>query len=291
MRKGFVISISTFLVMITVVWFSIFYTGFMQNQEADIYSTYPIEKAGFVADDIIWDVNQIVGIGQSVERRTDFMRIEIKDKLPADINKLQLIDYNEFVDINYSEKQNASINLDFSNLLDGKVELLFSNGLVYEHQYSGDQNFSKFYRNDGSDTGVFTYDINVFVQNARYDSGESEEWDCDNDGDVNVNLRYSDSYGESVNSFCQQDSEEEYEYEFEFDSVAGSLVVSFGDVQGNENSLKIRNNIGNPNVEVVVSISAELASPTEEVVWYYDADLNYVQGAVELNRKIELGRS
>ena len=289
-EKGFVISISTFLVMITVVWFSMFYTGLVQNQEADIYSNYPIEKAGFVADDIIWDVNQIVGIGQNVERGINFMQIEISDKMPADINKLQLIDYNKFIDGNYSERQNASIALDFANLLDGKIELLFSNGLVYEHQYSGDENYAMFYKDDPQGTEVLSYDINVFVQNARYDAASSTAWNCDNHSII-VNLRYSDSYGESVGSFCTQNPNNSYSYSFAFIDIAGNLTVSFGSISGNKNAVKVANSIENPNASVLVSIDANLASTAEEIVWYYDADLNYAQENVELNSKIELGRS
>ena len=272
-QKGFVISVSTFLVLITVVWFSIFYSGLMQNQEAGIYSNYPIEKAGFVADDIIWDVNQIVGIGQNVERGTDSMQIEIKDKLPADINKLQLIDYNKFIDTNYSEKQNASITLNFANLLDGKAELLFSNGLVYEHQYLGDENYVMFYKDDPHGTEVLSYDINVFVQNIRYDAANSTAWNCDSKGTVTVNLRYRDSYGESVNSFCTQKPNSSYSYSFAFVDVAGNLTVSFGRIGGNKNSVKIANSIENPNAFAIVSIDANLVSTAEEMVWYYDADL------------------
>jgi len=130
MKKGFTITISTILIVITITWFSIFYAGFSQKQELNIYSNYPIEKAGFVADDIIWDVNVIVGISSNIDRKTDFTNIVVRDKIPADINKLQLIDYNKFIDANYSQWQNASIDLDFNKLIDGKAELLFSNGLV-----------------------------------------------------------------------------------------------------------------------------------------------------------------
>ncbi len=291
-KKGFVISISTILIVITIVWFSVFYQGMIKDREVNINAIYPIEKAGLVADDVIFDISKILGVEQTVGRAGTFMTIGLEDKIPADINKYQLIDYNIFVDGNYGTMQNASISLGLDRLLDGNAEMVFDNGLRYTHQYDGDQNFVRFFRDDGSDTGVFTYDINVYVDGARYDSSGSTAWTCDSGGDVNVNLRYTDNFGESVTSICDQDPTQEYEYEFAFQgSVMGDLVVSFGDVQGNENSVKVRDNIQTPNVSVRISIEAKFAASTEEVVWYYDADLNYVQSDVAINRKIELGSS
>jgi len=289
-EKGFTISISTILLVITIVWFSVFYAGFAQRQEANIYSSYAIEKAGFVADDITEDVSSILGTDVNVNKGPNFTTIVFADKLPGDINKLQLVDYNQFVDVNYSTRQNASIDLDFTRLLDGKAEMLFSNGLVYEHAYSLDQNFVQFSKGNGGNTGVFTYDIGIYATVGRLDL--ATPWACDSTGDVNVSLRYSDSYGETSQTLnCKQDSSSLYTYTFTFLDSGGSLTVYFGSFGGLGNSVIIRRGIENPLIAVETLILAELPSPSQELVWYYDADLNYMQQDVNLSRKIELGRA
>jgi len=219
-----------------------------------------------------------------------FTVIEFRDIIPSDVNKMQLLDWNSFVDGNYAARQNASIRLGIERLVDKKTEIVFSNDLQYDYAYGLDQNFVLVRKGNGSNTNAITYDINVFVQGARLDA--STPWTCDSTGDVNVNLRYLDSYGESENSLnCKQDPAGIYVYTFTFQSLGGSLVVSFGNIDGNSNAAKVRNTIESTGVSVASSIRAEFASEAGGISWFYDADLNYVQQDVNLNRKFELGRA
>jgi hypothetical protein len=187
--------------------------------------------------------------------------------------------------------QNAEIGLSLERVLDGKTELVFGNGLVYEHAYNPDENFVQVRKLDGSDTGMLTYDITVYVDGGRLNA--SVPWPCDAAGDVNVNLRYSDSYGEVEDLLnCRQDSTVSYAYTFDFQGgVGGTLQVRFGNVDGNLNAVRVRNAIESPSITVSTAIKAEMVSPAGELVWYYDGDLNYSQDSVNLNRKFELGRA
>jgi len=289
-KKGLVISLSTMLIFIVVVWFAAFYSGKVERQEQSILESFAIEKAGFVADDIIWDVNQMLGTGQDINKGPNNTTIRLNDKIPADTNKMQLIDYNAFVDGNYARMQNASIKLNFEKLVDGKTEMIFNNGLQYEYAYNKDQNFVLFRKGNGSNTGAESYDINLFVRGARLDTATA--WNCDANQDVNVSLRYSDSYGESTQTLgCEQNPSLIYTYTFTFQEIEGSLTATFGSVDGNINAVKIRNRIQNPNIEVFTSIQAQLPSTSEELEWFYNADLNYAQEDVNLNRKILLGKA
>jgi len=288
--KGFVISMSTILVFITVVWFAVFYAGNVGRSEANALETYRVLKAGFVVDDLVYDLNQMLGTSVDVNKGLAFTVIEFRDIIPSDVNKMQLLDWNSFVDGNYAARQNASIRLGIERLVDKKTEIVFSNDLQYDYAYGLDQNFVLVRKGNGSNTNAITYDINVFVQGARLDA--STPWTCDSTGDVNVNLRYLDSYGESENSLnCKQDPAGIYVYTFTFQSLGGSLVVSFGNIDGNSNAAKVRNTIESTGVSVASSIRAEFASEAGGISWFYDADLNYVQQDVNLNRKFELGRA
>jgi len=289
-RKGLVISLSTLLIFIVLVWFASFYSGKVVRQEEHISDSFAIEKAGFVADDIVFDINRVLGAGYDVNKGLDFMILKLNDKISVDNNREQLLDLESFLEGDYATRQSASIVLDFSELLDGATELKFSNGLVYEHGYDDDFNFVQLRNVDASNTGALTYDINVFVQGAQLDTAVF--WGCGSSGDVNVNLRYKDSFGESENLLgCKRNFNAVYSSTFTFVDLGGDITVRFGNVDGNLNAVRVKNTVDNPSVDILISIGMELPSPSNGIYWYYDADLNYVQGNVELNRKIELGRA
>jgi len=289
-KRGFVFSVSTILIVIVLVWFASFYAGKVDRQELTLFEGYAIEKAGFVADDITYDVNALLGTAQDVDRGPNFLRIRLGDKIPADINKLQLVDLNNFVDGNYATMQRASIGLGLGNLLDGKTEMVFSNGLQYDYAYNSDQNFVLFRNSDGGSTGVLTYDLNLHFLAGRVDT--ATPWACDSGNDVNVNLYYRDDFGNSSSTTgCEQNPAGSYTYTFTFVDQAGSVTVEFGSVDGNQNAVQVRNAVVNPNISVKTSVQAVLPSPSDEIEWFYDADLNYVHEDVNLNRKIVLGRA
>jgi len=97
---------------------------------------------------------------------------------------------------------------------------------------------------------------------------------------------------ESENSLgCKQDSTGSYTYTFDLTNSNGSIQVRFGSVDGNINGARVRNMAVSPNIAVFSSIGASFPSPSSQLYWYYDADLNYSQIDVNLNRKIVLGRA
>ena len=284
-KKGFVISFSTLLILMVMVFFAVFYSEKVEREEVMVMQGLAVEKAGFVADDLVWDLNKLIGIGVDINRGEDFTLIHLSDVLPSEINAFELNDWNAFVDGNYGTQQKAEIELGLDELVDGKIELVFSNGLQFDHSYA-DSNYVHFFRRDGSDTGVTAYDINVDVSGATYDSGNSTPWTCDNDQDVNVNLLFNGS----VSSDCKQDPTGSYSYEFAFQGISETLTVEYGNISSRENSVKISTDLKS-DVSVKIAIAAELPSPGSEIVWYYNADLNYSQGDVNVNRKFELGRA
>jgi len=286
--NGIILSLSTLLLLITVIWFSAFYSAKVERQENNTLANFAIEKAGFVAGDMAFDVNKLLGISQDVNNAQGFALIKLNGKLPAGNHRQSLALLESFLEGTYSARQNAEIRLDFNRLIDGSAEMEFSNGLLYEHAYANDLNFVQFRKKDSGNTGALSYDITLFVNGARL--LDSSPWICGTEGDVNVNLRYSDSFGESQSLLgCKQSAGGTYLYSFEFVELEGSLVVSFGNVDGNINAVKVRNTIANPNIEVFISLGVKVPSPAAGLYWYYDADLNYAQQNTLVNRKILLG--
>ncbi|MFH1390955.1 MAG: hypothetical protein ABIH20_01450 [Candidatus Diapherotrites archaeon] len=283
MNKGFIISFSTFLVAGFLVLFSIFYVGLVEKQEISILETFSVEKAGFVADDIDYDINTILGTYIDVNRGSSLTTIKILEKLPADTNKLQLIDYSSFVDVNYSGQQNASIELHLDNLIDGKTELVFSNDLQYDYGYSGDSNVL-FYK-PSSDTQVLTYDINININDS---SLIVTPWTWqDITGDINVNLNFVDQNASNeVHYSGKLDSSIENTYNWNYSGIAeDSFYIKIGAFGGNSKALQLTESIGDSSSQAQVSIISTINSPVS-LKWYYDADLNYSQGDVNVNRKI-----
>ena len=144
MKKGVVFTMSTLLISLFLVMLALSLNILNEKNENNISRIFPIEKAGFVADDIDFDINKIIGTEISAQRTISLTRIFISDVLPGDTNKLKLIDYEIFAESVYAGQQNAQIDLNTDNLTDGKTEIIFSNGLNYEYDYANDSNVDFF---------------------------------------------------------------------------------------------------------------------------------------------------
>ncbi|MBN1940655.1 MAG: hypothetical protein JW772_00575, partial [Candidatus Diapherotrites archaeon] len=201
---------------------------------------------------------------------------------------MELIDLENFIDGNYAAQQNAAIDLNLARLLDGNTEIVFSNGLRYDYNY-GAQN-SVFLHVPGDDTGVLAYDINVSVNDS---SVWKSAWNWDAGGDITVNLKFSDeNAGNAVAQSGKLDSGVANIYRWDYSETQGdSLYIIVGALQGSGKIARITEAIADADSAALVGIKATIASPANEISWYYDADLNYSQGDVNLNRKLELGRA
>lgn len=289
-KRGLVIGISTIFLTVVLLWFAIFYSSEVRQRESDIYADFAVYKAKYVYDDVLSDLNRLLGASVLVKRDVNYTSIWIRDVIPPDISRESIKDWNSYIQDTYAPRQNSDMNLSIDNLADGKTELLFSNGLQYDYNHAPDANRIHFFKTDGGNTGVLTYDINLHVVGARYDEAGSVPWVCDSGGDVNVNLSYTDSYNEGFTSICRQDSTSLYTYTIAFQGAGETVTLEFGDVNSMPNSVSVVSGL-RQGIKTYFSIRAEIPSPEDEIVWYYDADLNYAQKDVNLNRKFVIGRS
>ena len=288
MNKGFVLSFSAVLLIIVLVMFAVFYSGKNIREEQNILGMYSIEKAGFVADDIESDFNRLLETSVDVNKGVSFTELRFRDKLPADINKMQLIDLKNFIDGNYSVQQNASINLDINKLIDGNTELRFSNNLQYDYNY-GVVN-SVFFRNYLGDTNIISYVIDININDT---SIAVIPWTWNPAGDINVTLRFTDyNVSNKVSYTGILESGVENIYQWNYSGIAGdSFYIRVGGLETNKKALQLINSIDDPNSVAVIDFNALMPTSSGNLIWYYDADLNYVQSDVSVNRKIELGRA
>ncbi len=290
MKKGFVFTASVILIVLILVLFASFYAQKNAESERQILKTSAILKAGFAADDVESDLNELLGLKTSITRNNPVTIITINDSLPSSLHFSNFSEWSSFVSGNYATQQNASIVINASALADGKAELLFSNGLEYDHQYSNDQNYVKFFNPSGS-TNAVTFDVNLVISGAQYDSENSNAWVCPHGGDVNVRLNLKDAFGSTIESECQMHAHQEYEYEIAFVGKNGNVKVKFGSIDGNNGSLKIENNLEDSDVNVNIILRTELPKSINPIKAYYNVDLNYAQADVNINKLLEVAEN
>lgn len=286
MQKGLVLSLSTILITMVLVLMALFYANSVQKNETSLLQTFFVEKAGFVGDDIDYDFNKILGTHIDVNRGS-LTQITFNDKMPGDINKLQLIDYNNFVSQVYSGQQNAVINLHLDNLVDGKTELIFSNGLQYDYSYSSD-NIINIYKL-GGDTEIITYDISIGINDS---SIVVSPWTWEDvTGDINVNLNFVDQNTLSeVHHSGKLNSAITNTFTWSYSGTPGDIFsISIGTIDGNSNALRLTESIDDSASQATITIMATIGS-SSAINWSYDADLNYTQRDVNVNRKILYNR-
>ena len=289
MKKGLVFSLGTMLIASSILLFAVFYAQKVQTEENSIYKNFETEKAGFAAEDITSDINSILEAQIDANRSQTDLSITFFDQLPPKTAKSELTDYNSFVFNKYSAQQNAAIAMNIDRLVDGKTELVFSNGLQYDYDYSGSQNSVMFYLPEGN-TNADSFDANIFVSGAQFDGANSAPWSCSGSGKP-VNLNFSDSFGSTISSSCLHSPLLFSEYSFAFIGESGTLSVQYGGIGVNQNALKIQSTLSNTGISAKTAIKTILPPLATEIKWSYDADLNYSQGGTNISRKIEIGRS
>ncbi|MCK4884160.1 MAG: hypothetical protein KAS30_04775, partial [Candidatus Diapherotrites archaeon] len=218
MKKGIVFTFSILLIASILVIFTSFYANSVAKDESNVLLGFAIEKTGFVGDDIDWDVNAILGTHADVNRGS-VTTFHFEDSFPGNVNKLKLQEYGDFVDSNYSGLQNANLTLNLGNLTDGKAEMIFSNGLQYDYDYSAEE--ITIYK-PSADSEVITYDINVNI-NAASTATVPWIWQ-DVTGDINVNLNFAD---ENVSNAVQYSGklDSSIENTYQWDYLGGRFYI------------------------------------------------------------------
>ncbi|MBU1120408.1 MAG: hypothetical protein ABIE23_04135 [archaeon] len=288
--KGYVLTISTLLIVSIILLFSVFYLSKAEKSEKALSELVPIEKAGFVVDDIAFDLNKLLETAVKIERIDSNTRITFNDKLASDLDKEnELMDYQNFLYGVYAVQQNAVISIDFNNLVDGKTEMLFSNGLQYDYNYGGSDANVLFYAS-GGDTNATRMDINVSVNDS---SVLLEPWSWDPGGDITVNLFYEDQNAlNTVNSSGTLNSSSLHTYAIHFsETVNDVLEVLVGGIEGHNGGFALVEGIDNTSskANLVFSVTAP-SNDVNSLYYYYNADLNYEQLDVNANGLIQIGK-
>ena len=284
--KGFVISISALLLLSALLVFSQFYLNLNLERESEVVSVFSVEKAGFVKSDLSFDLNKLLETSVDVNRGVSFTEIFLRDKLPSDLNKLNVLGLRSFLSSVYAKQQNISIEVDFNKLVDGKTELVFSNALQYDYSYANDTNV--FFYVPASDSNVTVFDINVTVNDSVV---SSIPWSLNPSGDINVSLRYEDGNG-VITSSGKLDSSTLNTFTFNYSgNPDDSFSVEIGAIEGSQKALRISESFDNAATRSSISVRAVVPSSSDNLYWFYDADLNFSVADVNSSGKILIGEN
>ena len=284
--KGFVISISVLLILSALLVFSQFYLNLNLERESEVVSVFSVEKAGFVRSDLSFDLNKLLETSVDVNRGVSFTEIFLRDKLPSDLNKLNVLGLRSFLSSVYAKQQNISIEVDFNKLVDGKTELVFSNALQYDYSYANDTNV--FFYVPASDSNVTVFDINVTVNDSVV---SSIPWSLNPSGDINVSLRYEDGNG-VITSSGKLDSSTLNTFTFNYSGNPNdSFSVEIGAIEGSQKALRISESFDNAATRSSISVRAVVPSSSDNLYWFYDADLNFSVADVNSSGKILIGEN
>ncbi|MEW6295680.1 MAG: hypothetical protein AB1467_05310 [Candidatus Diapherotrites archaeon] len=292
--KGYLLSFSVLVLFSLLIVFSQFYFNSEKSFDETIAGQSIIDKAGFVADDISSDLNSMLGTGIEADRNTEFIQLKFFDVLPSDLNKQEaLLNYSDFINSSYALQQNAFLSLDLNDLADGKTELVFSNGLEYDYNYSPNSSYSdavvSFYSSTGS-TNVLSYDINVSVNSS---SIKVIPWTWNAGGDISVNLYYYDlNSSNTVWVSGKIDSALDNSYKIYFSASPDDVLeIHLGLIDGRQKSFKLLEDIDTPSSKASLYLGALIPFVSNnDFSYYYNGTINYRQLDVNNFSFIELGK-
>ncbi len=264
--KGFFVSLVTITMILIIFFLWSSTTRASIDFDLNVYESYSSATPGFLADDIWFDVNKIVGPSMNLTKGVEdnFTRIYIGDFLPKSNFTSRLQSYKDFVEERMLNQTNANISLDFSSLTDGNLEVTLMDNYTYLNDYlSSEENTVLFYKND-EDTDVYEYYINITTPQSR-ESVDDFNWNPS--GSINVTLVYSDNNGTTTTSGrLRPNIANEFEIEYE---NGGEIEITIGR-NFNDGEFVMRTQ----NVSTTFNLVAVL-DPQSSLGMEYNATLNY----------------
>jgi hypothetical protein len=276
-RKGFFVSIVTLALALSIVAFMMNFHTAQITMNRQLIEGLPAETAGYAFDDVSSDLDGLTGINFALVRNETHVNASFGGTLGEHRNVSQdILNYGRFAAGYYSQWTGANLSLDLSNISDGGVEVVLTNGL--EYVLTNESAIFQTVATSGS-ANVTRYEISVSVDKYRR---TTTPW-TPAGGDVQVVLRYSDKNGSIVDSVSLS-SIGINNYVIDY-SPSEVLTISVGQDGGRTGRLSITQGL---NVTALVRVNATINyTNSNEVVAYYSVFMNYSQGGVERKAFVE----
>ncbi|QLJ52760.1 MAG: hypothetical protein Sv326_0585 [Candidatus Fermentimicrarchaeum limneticum] len=263
MRRGFVITISTILLLMVILLFSQANQNRMREEQRAVMEAHLIDSAAYFFDDAAEDFRSMLGPAVEISRNSSESNITFRDRLPrGGGDGLLLSNYGEFV-ADYSNKTNSAVSLNSSNLENGRL-IVFSNGLRYDRNSTS----VRFYSSSGG-TNATAYELSIF-SNA-YRKGENIS-SLSKTGSVRLTIHYSDLSGNrDVSGAFDPNAETVYSVNYT-DSPESALLVRVGS-SGSPGSVGVEQN-GSVQTDMNVTATGGWSCALD---YAYDVNMSYRQ--------------
>ena len=262
MRKGFVITVSTLLMLMVIIMFSQSSQRITKESNRAVIDTEMIDSASYMFDDVAEDLKGMLGPQVSISRNISESNITIIEQLPRSIDDNALLSsYGSFIS-NYSEKINSNISLNFSSITNGSL-LIFRNGLEYDRNSS----LLQFYYPNG-DTNASAYEIGIFSNGYRTTENISS---LQQSGATKLVIHYLDLNG-SIEASGSFDPNVLGTYRINYENPLGSLVIKVGNLSGSVGGIRIEDD----GLQAGINITAR-GGWNDSLGYAYNAGMNYTQ--------------
>jgi len=192
MKKGYLITISTFILFFLLISLVNYYSEWNYRVERHVSKVKSLDKMPFLLDDVSSTLKNLMQVDVNFTNTNGELTTQFKDTLPAPQNISELLEeYESFLEGEYSAANNVELQLNQTSLL-SQPRIEFSNGLTYEYT-------------DGEKNGVFFYggwpyttELTIRIRANKKWNNTQENWTWNDTGDLLVTLDIKDSTGNPI---------------------------------------------------------------------------------------------
>jgi len=266
--RGFVLAISVFLIVFFALLFTQEFLQKSQSIEGVFSENLELQKSSFVVGNVLFEAASLLNTKVRASDEGVLTAIAFSDALPSNVSSQAILDFKSFAESDFARQNNCSIFLDVARISDGKAELVFSNGLQHDFDYSeGDGRIDFF--SASPQVKVSRIDLNIASLDSIVDFNA---WQWNPLGNLQVNIYYKDS-AVTVKAAGRLDSSVLNSYYFNYSR--GSLRVFAGLVNGKSSALRIEQD-SDVNNATQVRFTAFIPLQ-KDLNYYYDSSLKYEQ--------------
>ncbi|MDD4251197.1 MAG: hypothetical protein PHX27_03330 [Candidatus ainarchaeum sp.] len=266
--KGFLFTISIILFASTIVIFSQVYSDYNSIRESRVLSNYSVLSQSIINDNISSNLKRIIDFDYNYSFESNKFFVSVNDSLPKKNLYQKISGYKSFLENNFFKLVSGDKQVDFSNVLDGNVQLFFGDSFVYDINYNN--NITSFISTSSKLNSV---NLNLIV-----DSNDLNyyEW-VPSSGTQIISLHYTGD----VNNFFIEGTVSDYELSYLNLVYSDSNTLILFNGEGLENSVSISST-----KKVSFNFDLEYVFDNNYLPVWFDSDFNYFSRNVNSNSKI-----
>lgn len=240
MRKAYLITISAFLLFITLFLLVDYYYVWNSRIEGDVAETKHLDKVPYIFDDVQYSMRGAMETQLEFDSSEGSFIVKFTDTIPATTNiQTSLSEYETFLENEHDTANNVEIELDQTRFF-SDPRITFTNGLIYN--YTDLDKTGVFFQGGGPQTSGVILEITA----DRQWNDTVSDWQWNNSGEIDVYLDIRDSNDQQLevmgSTFGRVSMHRNNTVLFNFlkeGAQIPALRVSMGNVDGETGSVKI----------------------------------------------------